>query len=175
VVRLPVVVLGDDLDVLGLKRHDVDPPVEPQRITSLHPVLLEAGKVGENPQGRSHHIWTAVEAIQVRVVCEGAHASWAIAPCCPRCLQESAQVRLHRHGTTGESEYQCWRYQVQETDTCDSIIGAANISVSPITFVAWNPNIKPVGTNLPSLVGQHICLRSAMMNCSACLNLPSRH
>lgn len=54
---------------------------------------------------------------------------------------------------------QCWLYQVKETDTCDSIIAAARIKVSPITFVAWNPNINPVCTNLFSSVGDYICLR----------------
>ncbi|KAB5511429.1 hypothetical protein GE09DRAFT_982082 [Coniochaeta sp. 2T2.1] len=62
---------------------------------------------------------------------------------------------------------ECWLHQVKETDTCDSIIAAAHISVSPITFVAWNPNINPVCTNLHSLVGYHICLRSVMISCLA--------
>ncbi|KAK3939339.1 hypothetical protein QBC46DRAFT_409349 [Diplogelasinospora grovesii] len=63
---------------------------------------------------------------------------------------------------------------VQETDTYDSIIAAAHISVSPITFVAWNPNISPVCTNLLSLVGYHSCLRSVIISCLADSNPASK-
>lgn len=53
---------------------------------------------------------------------------------------------------------QCLLHQVQETDTCDSIIAGAGITVSPSMFVAWNPNIDAVCSNLCTLVGMYICL-----------------
>lgn len=53
---------------------------------------------------------------------------------------------------------QCVLHQVQETDTCDSIIAGAGITVSPSMFVAWNPNINAVCSNLWTLVGMYICL-----------------
>ncbi len=53
---------------------------------------------------------------------------------------------------------QCVIYQVQQDDTCDSIIAAAGITVSPSMFVAWNPNINAVCSNLMGLVGDYICL-----------------
>jgi hypothetical protein len=49
-------------------------------------------------------------------------------------------------------------HQVQDTDTCDSIIAGAGITVSPSIFVAWNPNIDAVCSNLYNLVGMYICL-----------------
>lgn len=54
---------------------------------------------------------------------------------------------------------QCLLYQVKDTDTCDSIVAAAHLIVSPSTFVAWNPNINPLCSNLPKLVGYYICFR----------------
>ncbi|KAH8909866.1 hypothetical protein BR93DRAFT_423031 [Coniochaeta sp. PMI_546] len=54
---------------------------------------------------------------------------------------------------------QCLLYQVQAADTCDSIITAAHIVVSPSMFVAWNPNIDSLCSNLDKLVGYRICLR----------------
>jgi hypothetical protein len=53
---------------------------------------------------------------------------------------------------------QCRRYLVQEGDTCDSIIVQSGVTVSPSMFVAWNPNINSVCTNLGHLVGMYICL-----------------
>lgn len=53
---------------------------------------------------------------------------------------------------------QCVTYQVQLGDTCDTIIAAAGITVSPSMFVAWNPNINAVCSNLISLVDDYICL-----------------
>ncbi|KAK4032564.1 hypothetical protein C8A01DRAFT_20367 [Parachaetomium inaequale] len=53
---------------------------------------------------------------------------------------------------------QCLLHQVHETDTCDSIIAGASITVSPSMFVAWNPNIDAVCSNLHRLVGMYICL-----------------
>ncbi|KAK3332585.1 hypothetical protein B0T19DRAFT_439410 [Cercophora scortea] len=53
---------------------------------------------------------------------------------------------------------QCVNYQVQQGDTCDGIIAAAGLTVSPSMFVAWNPNINVVCSNLLGLVGDYICL-----------------
>jgi hypothetical protein len=53
---------------------------------------------------------------------------------------------------------QCLLHQVQETATCDSIIAGAGITVSPSMFVAWNPNIDAVCSNLYTVVGKYICL-----------------
>jgi hypothetical protein len=53
---------------------------------------------------------------------------------------------------------QCLLHKVQETDTCDSIIAGVGVTVSPSMFVAWNPNIDAVCSNLSTLVGMYICL-----------------
>lgn len=77
-------------------------------------------------------------------------------------VYDASGIRDCSNLPTGSSLYlqgQCWLYQVKETNTCDSIIAAARIKVSPSTFVAWNPNINPVCTNLFSSVGDYICLR----------------
>lgn len=53
---------------------------------------------------------------------------------------------------------QCTTYKVTLNDTCDSIIAAAGITVSPAMFVAWNPNINTLCTNLAYLIDSYICL-----------------
>ncbi|KAK3682791.1 hypothetical protein B0T22DRAFT_484813 [Podospora appendiculata] len=53
---------------------------------------------------------------------------------------------------------QCVNYQVKAGDTCDGIIAAAGITVSPSMFVAWNTNINAVCSNLLGLAGDYICL-----------------
>jgi len=53
----------------------------------------------------------------------------------------------------------CRQYQVKSSDSCDSIIAAAGLSIDPAVFLSWNPNIDALCTNIKGLVGEFICLR----------------
>jgi hypothetical protein len=58
---------------------------------------------------------------------------------------------------------QCDQHQVAQNDTCDSIIAATGKSIDPQLFVAWNPDLNPMCTNLGDLVGNYICLSSVSL------------
>ncbi|KAF9736405.1 LysM domain-containing protein [Paraphaeosphaeria minitans] len=52
----------------------------------------------------------------------------------------------------------CNIYQIQSDDTCDSIIVARASGVSAPQFLAWNPNINTLCSNLGTLRETYICL-----------------
>lgn len=64
---------------------------------------------------------------------------------------------------------QCRRYQIKQGDTCTGIIATTGKYIDPEIFVAWNPNINSVCSNLGSLIGQEICLRSGSHNSFSCI------
>lgn len=53
----------------------------------------------------------------------------------------------------------CNVYQVQDGDTCDSIIRTHAKGISGSQFLAWNPNINTLCSNLGDLWKTFICLR----------------
>lgn len=54
----------------------------------------------------------------------------------------------------------CVLYRIQEGDSCTSIV-KANSGVTGVSFLAWNPNITPLCTNLADLTRTLICVRCA--------------
>ena len=58
---------------------------------------------------------------------------------------------------------QCNIYQIQSNDTCDSIIQAHGNGISGSQFLAWNPNINALCSNLGTLRQTFICFRSVLV------------
>lgn len=53
----------------------------------------------------------------------------------------------------------CSIYQVQEEDTCQGIIASTKTNITDTQFLAWNPNINSLCSNLYRFVGNYLCLR----------------
>jgi hypothetical protein len=68
VVRLSVVVPGDDFDEARGEGEDVVPAVEPEEVSGEDPVLLVGVEVGEEPGGDGRHVVFAAEPFLVGIV-----------------------------------------------------------------------------------------------------------
>lgn len=55
----------------------------------------------------------------------------------------------------------CTTYKVRSNDTCDGIIEQSGNAISGSQFLAWNPNINALCSNLGDLIDKYICLRYA--------------
>ncbi|KAK9794210.1 putative Carbohydrate-binding module family 18 protein [Seiridium cardinale] len=63
--------------------------------------------------------------------------------------------------TTGESlclPEICEIYQVQENDTCNSVLESLERQVSVQTFISWNSNLNSQCSNIQSLSGTYVCI-----------------